>query len=1241
MKPIKLVIKGLNSFIEEQTIDFEKLTDRGLFGIFGPTGSGKSTILDGITLALYGDIARKSSNYINTNCNDLHVSFTFQISGQVNHIYVVTRHFRRDKNTGNAKTHAANVVEYTSEGEEVLAEGANQVTKTCKEILGLSLEDFTRTVVLPQGKFSEFLKLEGKNRREMLERLFGLQEYGDQLNRKLGRNINKEKEHYNQLIGEMKGYEEISETKLAEEKEKRVEAEKVLKELQVAQEKMALRHKEGEEIWSLQEELSIYMQKHQELEMQKEQIAALELQVKRGESARRVYPSIEAYEKTKESMARGKESATQLNQSFERLSKEKEEKEAIYEKAKKEKEEKLPNFNTQIEQLTDVIRDGNELIGSENELKDIQDKLKQLVVMIQRFKEQEVGYNQVIENLSTEATKLQQEEQTLKVDETVRQKVQEGVMLMQRYEIEQKELTNKQTQIKELEQLQKTTQEIYNQLKKKAEEKEQALKTQREKLTQLEQTPMMSQEQLMMMQSEVTLAQEKWQRFNVATSDLEKYQSQYMAYTQEITQLKEQMQLKKVEVDKLQAAFEEEQLHHLAHTLRAKLHVGDTCPVCHGTIHEMIQEESANEVLQEKQIVLQEAKAELENIDKTLTKVQMQLETTHEQSKRLEEEIAPLRELFKTGSLQEKEEQLAQQTQAYKAYEESKKQFQEQFEMLKEQKGVLDNELVQKETLLQQNDKQLTKLGEACQQKSEEIKLQLENLEKLKKEVDADDFEKISQEIQLKDKKREQLNHQVAELSKQKEERVKEKEKLQEKLHNYKNSYGRGIAQFDEKQKLKITTLSKISKKLMPILEEEHLEGENSLYETLRQKHSQIVACLEQNPLLAQAIKGLLSYESILDKPLEDDKGEVVTVQAALQQLPLLELPLVTLIDLLKQYLEQLQGLTTNLMQQYEMAEKTRQEVLIAYDQVSKELLEVKAKLEGLVKRLEEEKQLRDKGLEEEKLTLEEVKAYLLDKVQLEAYTEQINHYKQDCSKLAGAMENAKKKLGDRKLSSEEWQVIKAEFEEINETVKVQNEKYINLTTLVKNIEKALERVAQLSKEKEQVEHKMGILAELDKLFKGKRFVEYVASTRLKYISLEASKKLKEITCGNYGLEVDEDGRFIIRDYKNGGAQRDASTLSGGETFLASLALALALSAEIQLKGTAPLELFFLDEGFGTLDDELLEIVMSSLEKIHHDKLKVGIISHVEAIKSRVPVKLLLTPAEAGMGGTKVRLERS
>ena len=164
---------------------------------------------------------------------------------------------------------------------------------------------------------------------------------------------------------------------------------------------------------------------------------------------------------------------------------------------------------------------------------------------------------------------------------------------------------------------------------------------------------------------------------------------------------------------------------------------------------------------------------------------------------------------------------------------------------------------------------------------------------------------------------------------------------------------------------------------------------------------------------------------------------------------------------------------------------------------------------------------------------------------------------------------------------------------------------------------------------------------DLEKLFKGKKFVEFVAITKLKYISHEASKRLKEISNGNYGLEVDENSKFIIRDYKNGGAERDASTLSGGETFLASLSLALALSAEIQLKGTAPLELFFLDEGFGTLDENLLEVVMESLERVHNDRLKVGIISHVEAIKNRVPVKLIVTPAISGLGGSKVKIERS
>ena len=166
------------------------------------------------------------------------------------------------------------------------------------------------------------------------------------------------------------------------------------------------------------------------------------------------------------------------------------------------------------------------------------------------------------------------------------------------------------------------------------------------------------------------------------------------------------------------------------------------------------------------------------------------------------------------------------------------------------------------------------------------------------------------------------------------------------------------------------------------------------------------------------------------------------------------------------------------------------------------------------------------------------------------------------------------------------------------------------------------------------------ILDDLDKVIQGNKLVEYVATSQLKYIAIEASKRLKDITKGRYALEIDSTLNFVMRDDFNGGIRRSVDTLSGGETFLTSLSLALALSSQIQLKGSAPLEFFFLDEGFGSLDTELLDTVMGSLERLHNDKLSVGIITHVEELKNRVPVKLIVKPSEAGIG-SKVKIEYS
>lgn len=69
------------------------------------------------------------------------------------------------------------------------------------------------------------------------------------------------------------------------------------------------------------------------------------------------------------------------------------------------------------------------------------------------------------------------------------------------------------------------------------------------------------------------------------------------------------------------------------------------------------------------------------------------------------------------------------------------------------------------------------------------------------------------------------------------------------------------------------------------------------------------------------------------------------------------------------------------------------------------------------------------------------------------------------------------------------------------------------------------------------------------------------------------------------------------------------------------------------------MELFFLDEGFGTLDENCLEVVMEALEKIRNKKRSVGVITHVEEIKNRIPVHLLIEPAKAGEGGSKISIE--
>jgi DNA repair protein SbcC/Rad50 len=148
----------------------------------------------------------------------------------------------------------------------------------------------------------------------------------------------------------------------------------------------------------------------------------------------------------------------------------------------------------------------------------------------------------------------------------------------------------------------------------------------------------------------------------------------------------------------------------------------------------------------------------------------------------------------------------------------------------------------------------------------------------------------------------------------------------------------------------------------------------------------------------------------------------------------------------------------------------------------------------------------------------------------------------------------------------------------------------------------------------------------------------YVLAARLEEVAEAASHRLRAMTQGRYALlhsdEASGSGRSGLRLLVSDawtGQDRDTSTLSGGETFLASLALALGLAEVVTAAAAgAPLEALFVDEGFGTLDEETLNEALEVLDGLREGGRLVGIVSHVPGLRERIPSQLRVHKGTAG-----------
>ncbi|MFA6795052.1 MAG: SbcC/MukB-like Walker B domain-containing protein [Proteiniphilum sp.] len=308
-----------------------------------------------------------------------------------------------------------------------------------------------------------------------------------------------------------------------------------------------------------------------------------------------------------------------------------------------------------------------------------------------------------------------------------------------------------------------------------------------------------------------------------------------------------------------------------------------------------------------------------------------------------------------------------------------------------------------------------------------------------------------------------------------------------------------------------------------------------------------------------------------------------------------------------------------------------------AYRQGSEQLLACKSERERIHTRLETnrnewqreqqtianlEKRLTDELKNSDFQSLEEVRLVLAEKMQVDAEKERIKLFNEELLRTRTAWEQFRTEAGDRVYDAVAHQKLITEIRLTKDQKDQKTDERGKISARLEELQKKLENQIILQKEREQLEARAENIRTMKSLFMASGFVNYISSVYLQNLCHAANNRFFQLTRQRLSLEITPDNNFQVRDFMNGGKVRSVKTLSGGQTFQASLSLALALADNIQQVTRSKQNFFFLDEGFGTLDRESLDIVFDTLKSLRKENRIVGLISHVEEMQQEIEVHL-------------------
>lgn len=448
---------------------------------------------------------------------------------------------------------------------------------------------------------------------------------------------------------------------------------------------------------------------------------------------------------------------------------------------------------------------------------------------------------------------------------------------------------------------------------------------------------------------------------------------------------------------------------------------------------------------------------------------------------------------------------------------------------------------------------------------------------------------------------------------------------------------------FEEQQKSEEENLKQIQTQI-----EEHLKN-FSWTEFNSENQNDFEEKRQQSFAIEKQIEELNQQIGLEQKNLEKERENLDNYNKALEKFRLDEakkeeqiktnesnLKALSWLDYEKKPIAETEEIYNKLSQSNRETEENYQKLNKEKEEISPKLAEQKTIVDQLEKRISElEKEIFDNkilignSLSEQKFsTLEEIQQILAQEINVHETRNQIQQFRIQFEIVKNDILNLETKLKDFSFDEEQFAETENQFKAFENDLKIVNDSVVKIATEIERLEKEFKKKEDLLKDLSQLQKRAENLKIMTNLFKGAGFVQYVSSIYLRQLCDHANVRFHRMTRNQLSLQLNESSDFEIIDYLNEGRSRSVKTLSGGQAFQVSLSLALALAESVQTNAQSEKNFFFIDEGFGTQDLESVNIVFETLMNLQKENRIVGIISHVEELKEKIPVSLNITKDE-------------